>query len=122
MFVIPLDENRTWYRYHHLFAGLLKQRFLHSDQGKSKDIHNKASDWFEENALHELAIDHALEIRNFERSIQILQPDCECGKSASIQPSSGMVTFCLMRLSEVTTRIRIVLFMDFNHSRTGRRV
>ena len=72
MFVIPLDENRTWYRYHHLFAGLLKQRFLQSDQGKIKDIHNKASDWFEENALHELAIDHALEIRNFERSIQIL--------------------------------------------------
>ncbi len=56
MFVIPLDENRTWYRYHHLFAGLLKQRFLQSDQEKIKDIHNKASAWFEENALYELAI------------------------------------------------------------------
>jgi LuxR family maltose regulon positive regulatory protein len=72
MFVIPLDENRTWYRYHHLFAGLLKQRLLQSDQEKIKDIHNKASAWFEENALHELAIDHALEIRNFEQSIHIL--------------------------------------------------
>jgi LuxR family maltose regulon positive regulatory protein len=72
MFVIPLDANRTWYRYHHLFAGLLKQRFLQFDQGKIEEIHNKASEWFEENALHELAIDHALEIRNFDRSIQIL--------------------------------------------------
>ncbi|MBW6499944.1 MAG: LuxR C-terminal-related transcriptional regulator [Bacteroidales bacterium] len=71
MFVIPLDENRTWYRYHHLFAGLLKQRFLQSYQEKIKDIHDKASAWFEENALHELAIDHALEIRDFEQSIRI---------------------------------------------------
>ena len=72
MFVIPLDENRTWYRYHHLFAGLLKQRFLQSDQEIIKDIHNKASAWFEGNSLHELAIDHALEIRNYEQSIRIL--------------------------------------------------
>jgi LuxR family maltose regulon positive regulatory protein len=72
MFVIPLDSNRTWYRYHHLFAGLLKQRFLQFDQGKIEEIHNKASAWFEENALQELAIDHALEIRNFDRSIRIL--------------------------------------------------
>ncbi|HLP74092.1 MAG TPA: LuxR C-terminal-related transcriptional regulator [Bacteroidales bacterium] len=72
MFIIPLDANRTWYRYHHLFAGLLKQRFLQFDQGKIEDIHNRASAWFEENAMHELAIDHALEIRNYEQSIQIL--------------------------------------------------
>jgi LuxR family maltose regulon positive regulatory protein len=72
MFVIPLDAHRTWYRYHHLFAGLLKQRFLQFDQKKIEDIHNKASAWFEENALHEFALGHVLEIRNFERSIQIL--------------------------------------------------
>lgn len=72
MFVIPLDAHRTWYRYHHLFAGLLKQRFLQFDQKKIEDIHNRASVWFEENALQELALGHALEIRNFERSIQIL--------------------------------------------------
>lgn len=72
MFIIPLDANRTWYRYHHLFADLLKQRFLQFDKGKIEDIHNRASGWFEENAMHELAIDHALEIRNYEQSIQIL--------------------------------------------------
>lgn len=72
MFIIPLDANRTWYRYHHLFADLLKQRFLQFGQGKIEDIHNRASAWFEENAMHELAIDHALEIRNYEQSIQIL--------------------------------------------------
>ena len=55
-----------------MFAGLLKQRFLQFDQKKIEDIHNKASAWFEENSLHELAIDHALEIRNYELSIQIL--------------------------------------------------
>ena len=72
MFVIPLDSHRTWYRYHHLFAGLLKQHFLQIDQGKIEEIHNIASAWYEENNLYELAIDHVLEIRNFERAIQIL--------------------------------------------------
>jgi LuxR family maltose regulon positive regulatory protein len=72
MFIIPLDEQRTWYRYHHLFAGLLKQRFLQSDRGEIEDIHNKASAWYDANSLPELAIDHALEIRNYQRSVGIL--------------------------------------------------
>ena len=88
MFVIPQDAKRTWFRYHHLFAGLLKQRFLQFDRNKIEEIHNKASAWFEENSLHELAIDHSLEIRNFERSIQILghivEKMWEVGKHSAI--------------------------------------
>jgi len=72
MFLIPMDEQRTWYRYHHLFADLLKQRFLQFDQEKIEDVHNRASAWFEKNSLPELAIDHALEIRNYEQAILIL--------------------------------------------------
>jgi len=72
MFIIPLDANRTWYRYHHLFADLLIQRFLQLDHEIIDDIHNRASAWFEENAMSEFAIDHALEIKNFDRSIKII--------------------------------------------------
>jgi LuxR family maltose regulon positive regulatory protein len=72
MFVIPLDEERTWYRYHHLFADLLKQKLLQKETSIVKAIHNKACSWFEENSMNELAVEHAFEINNYEKGIQIL--------------------------------------------------
>jgi LuxR family maltose regulon positive regulatory protein len=73
MFIIPLDDERYWYRYHHLFADLLKQRFLQKDRNRVAAIHLKACLWFEENSFFELALEHALEIKNYEKSIQILE-------------------------------------------------
>ena len=72
MFVIPLDDERKWYRYHHLFADLLKQRFQQKNQQLIFDIHNKACEWFEQNNMFDLAIEHAFEIKNYEKSIQLL--------------------------------------------------
>ena len=72
MFIVPLDDERHWYRYHHLFADLLKQRFQQKDQMLIIDIHNKACDWFEQNNMVNLAIEHALENKNYEKSIQLL--------------------------------------------------
>jgi LuxR family maltose regulon positive regulatory protein len=72
MFVIPLDNERKWYRYHHLFADLLKQRIQQKNQQLIYDIHNKASEWFEQNNRIDLAIEHAFEIKNYEKSIQLL--------------------------------------------------
>ena len=72
MFVFPLDEERQWYRYHHLFAYLLKQRLLLKDKSTIEELHNKACEWFDQNNMHDLAIEHALEINNYEKSIKIL--------------------------------------------------
>jgi LuxR family transcriptional regulator, maltose regulon positive regulatory protein len=72
MFIVTLDDERHWYRYHHLFADLLKQRLHQKDQLLVIDIHNKACDWFEHNNMVDLAIEHALEIKNYEKSIQLL--------------------------------------------------
>ncbi len=72
MFVFPLDTERHWYRYHHLFADLLKQRLLHIDQPAIEELHNRASEWYEQNNMHELAIEHALGSNNYEKSIQLL--------------------------------------------------
>jgi len=77
MFVIPLDNERNWYRYHHLFADLLKQRLLLQSDLQLERLHNKASDWYDENSLPELAIYHALETRNFEHAIRILSRTVE---------------------------------------------
>ena len=72
MFIVPLDNERHWYRYHHLFADLLKQRLQQKDQMLIIDIHNKACHWFEQNNMVDLAIEHAFEIKNYEKSIQLL--------------------------------------------------
>jgi LuxR family maltose regulon positive regulatory protein len=72
MFVIPLDSERKWYRYHHLFAQLLKQRLQLQGKDYVKELHEKACNWFWENEMPVLAIDHAIEIGNFEKSIKIL--------------------------------------------------
>ena len=72
MFVIPLDEERDWYRYHHLFAELLKQRLHLRDKSAITELHNKAIEWFNNNSMPLLAIEHAIETENFEKSIQLL--------------------------------------------------
>jgi LuxR family transcriptional regulator, maltose regulon positive regulatory protein len=72
MFVIPLDDERNWYRYHHLFADLLKQKLLQKETSIIEAIHNKACHWFEENNFYELALEHAFKINNYKKCIQIL--------------------------------------------------
>jgi LuxR family maltose regulon positive regulatory protein len=72
MFVIPLDTERCWYRYHHLFADLLKQRLHLREKAEINKLHNKASQWFNNNSMPLLAIEHAIETENFEKSVQFL--------------------------------------------------
>jgi len=72
MFVFPLDSERNWYRYHHLFADLLKQRLLLKGISTFSELHNKACEWFEKNRMYDFAIKHALENRNYQKSINLL--------------------------------------------------
>ncbi len=72
MFVIPLDDERKWYRYHHLFSYLLKQRLQLRGKEAINDLHNKAFEWFKGNSMPHLAIEHALKAGDFEKSILIL--------------------------------------------------
>ncbi|MFN8256473.1 MAG: LuxR C-terminal-related transcriptional regulator [Bacteroidales bacterium] len=72
MFVIPLDEERTWYRYHHLFAELLKQRLYLNNNATITELHNRAIEWYQDNSLPTFAIEHAILTENFEKSVQLL--------------------------------------------------
>lgn len=59
LFIIPLDQSREWYRYHRLFADLLRHR-LRISSISVQSLHHRASQWFEENDLPSDAIQHAL--------------------------------------------------------------
>jgi LuxR family maltose regulon positive regulatory protein len=60
LFVVPLDDTRTWYRYHHLFADVLRARLLAEYPGRARALHLNASAWYERAGATAEAIGHAL--------------------------------------------------------------
>ncbi len=49
LFIIPLDSQARWYRYHHLFADLLRRKLEQTHPALMKDLHRRAAEWFEKN-------------------------------------------------------------------------
>jgi LuxR family maltose regulon positive regulatory protein len=73
LFILPLDSQHTWYRYHNLFADLLRKRLLASGADLLTGLHQRASLWFEQNNLPDLAIQHAIAGRNYEQATRLIQ-------------------------------------------------
>jgi LuxR family transcriptional regulator, maltose regulon positive regulatory protein len=59
LFVIPLDDKREWYRYHHLFSGLLRHELARTEAGLVPELHGRASAWFRDHGSVSEAIRHA---------------------------------------------------------------
>jgi LuxR family maltose regulon positive regulatory protein len=72
LFVVPLDDKREWYRYHHLFADVLRARSQREDQGRVSALHRLASDWHERNAMPEDAVRHSLAAGDFEVAANLI--------------------------------------------------
>ncbi|MCU1580596.1 MAG: LuxR family transcriptional regulator [Rhodoglobus sp.] len=113
LFVIPLDENRQWYRYHHLFADVLRARLLSDDPGRIAGLHSLASEWYEHNDLPEEAVRHALAARDFERAARVIEAAIP-GVRKSRQ--DGSVLRWLSLLPNETIRRRPVLSVFFGWS------
>ncbi len=71
LFIVPLDNERHWYRYHHLFAELLRQRLLQSDN--VAEYHIRASQWYETNDLVLEAFHHAAAANDVERAVRLME-------------------------------------------------
>jgi len=72
-FVVPLDDQRRWYRYHHLFADVL-QTYLKADQpDQVAGLHRRASEWYEHNGQTSDAIRHALAGKDFARAADLVE-------------------------------------------------
>ena len=92
LFIIPLDNERRWYRYHHLFADLLRQR-LHQSFGSTAgstesrvyELHIHASQWFEDNDLVMEAFRHAAAAKDIERAERLID-----GKGIPLHFSGGV--------------------------------
>ena len=71
LFIVPLDNERRWYRYHHLFAELLRHRLQQS--GNVAEYHIRASQWNEDNGLELDAFHHAVAANDVERALRLIQ-------------------------------------------------
>ena len=74
LFIIPLDEKRQWYRYHHLFADMLATHLAEEQADQLPVLHLKASIWYENNGLTGKAIEHTLRAEDMERAATLIEP------------------------------------------------
>ena len=80
LFIVPLDNQRRWYRYHHLFAELLRQRLQQQsatspddEELRAAELHLRASVWFEANGLELEAFQHAAAANDIERAERLIE-------------------------------------------------
>lgn len=117
LFVIPQDEVRVWYRYHNLFADLLKVR-LQQAMGKSgeadgttiEELHTRASVWYESQGMAISAFQHAVAANDVDRAYRLMQ-----GEGMPLQ-YRGVITPVmnwLASLPEVTLNARPALWVQF---------
>jgi LuxR family maltose regulon positive regulatory protein len=77
LFIVPLDEERRWYRYHHLFGDLLRERLNQTRPKQSPILHSLASKWFEQQGLIDEAIEHALQSDHFDQAARMIDEHIE---------------------------------------------
>jgi LuxR family maltose regulon positive regulatory protein len=106
LFLIPLDNERRWYRYHHLFADLLQQRLQQSLNAKTQDaehrlseLHIRASQWYEDNGFQMEAFQHAAAANDIERAERLID-----GQGLPLHLSGG-VTPILEWLESLPTEL-----------------
>jgi LuxR family maltose regulon positive regulatory protein len=73
LFLVSLDDQREWYRYHRLFADFLRSHLNQILPDQLPDLHRRASHWYEQNNLLDPAIDHALAAEDFERAVGLVE-------------------------------------------------
>ena len=73
LFVVPLDTTRQWFRYHHLFADVLRVNLTNAFPDLVAVLHQRAATWFSANGSWEAAIGHALDAKNYPLAAEIIE-------------------------------------------------
>jgi len=106
LFVVPLDDDRRWYRYHHLFAGLLQARLQQTQPQLMPTLHSRAAAWYEAHGLPDEAIEHAFAAGDRERAARLVEEN-----HARLQAHGALATLYgyAQRLPEQVLRSRPAL-------------
>ena len=73
LFLVPLDDRRQWYRYHHLFADVLQARLLDEQPDRVPELHRRASSWYQRNGSIAEAVSHSLRGEDFAKAADLVE-------------------------------------------------
>ncbi|HEX5915917.1 MAG TPA: tetratricopeptide repeat protein, partial [Rubrobacter sp.] len=116
LFVVPLDDRRHWFRYHHLFADVLRARLMEEQPDRAPTLHRRASEWYERNGSPTDAIRHALAAEDFERAAGLV----ELAALEMLGSSQETLYRWLMALPDEVVRARPVLSVYYAFALLGR--
>ena len=117
LFVIPLDDQRQWYRYHHLFAEVLQAHLQEAQPDRVSTLHRRASEWYEQNGLRSDAIRHALAAKDFELAAGLIELAWPATEEGSIQTATWLGW--VKRLSDELVHARPVLNVWYAYALLG---
>jgi LuxR family maltose regulon positive regulatory protein len=110
LFIIPLDDRRLWYRYHHLFTEVLLAHMQEEQPGQIPLLHRRASTWYEQNDLPADAIRHALAAGDSERAAELIEKAYPA-MDTSFQSATWLGW--VRKLPDEVVRARPVLCVDY---------
>jgi LuxR family maltose regulon positive regulatory protein len=120
LFLIPLDDEREWYRYHHLFADFLRVKLQDEDQAAIALLHSRAAAWYERHGFLEEAIEHALSANEESRASTWIQQHAHVWLKGR---ETAMLRRWLERLSADTVNepgnLLLLLWIDLMDGRTA---
>ena len=109
LFVFALDDERRWYRYHHLFADFLRGRLMRERPGRTGELHLRASCWYEGNGLVAEAIEHALSAPDHDLAARLIEESVE----GAVERGEGITVLrWLEALPTEAKRLRPRLFVE----------
>ena len=118
LFIVPLDNERHWYRYHHLFADVLHMHMKVEQPDQVSSLHQRASEWYEHNGTAVDAIHHALTAEDFERAATLVElsiPEVRRNRQGATVTELGW----LKALPDELVRFRPVLCVDYAYALFG---
>jgi LuxR family maltose regulon positive regulatory protein len=118
LFIIPLDDQRQWYRYHPLFAEVLQARLIDEQPDQVISLHQRASEWYEHNGSAADAIRHALAAKDFERAailVELAIPEMRRNRQEATVTELGW----LKALPDELVHFRPVLCVDYAYALFG---
>ncbi len=112
LFIVPLDNERRWYRFHHLFADVLRMHLMAEQPDQGSALHRRASAWYEHNGSAADAIRHALAAEDFERAADLVElaiPEMRRNRQGATVTELGW----LKAIPDELVRFRPVLSFDY---------
>jgi LuxR family maltose regulon positive regulatory protein len=119
LFLVPLDNERRWYRYHHLFAELLRVQLHQRYPEREITLYQRAAAWYERNSMPEEAVSYALAARDFERAARLINDVAEGmlkrGEAATVASWLKQVPDELVRSEPVLSLAYAMMLLATSH-------